>query len=128
MANRVLFPVGSVVHFIGRRRRYVVTNSTTLHGMNLVALSGAESGSAPSGVYNGVELDADQKVSFSGKIASKLEDRAGWNRRNLAQSTTEAANKPLSDIIRAEKIAEGSSVSFIRQVDGVSYRVTLERI
>lgn len=69
------FRQGQVVRLRGSRKRYVIATDVNpeVFGYHLVALSGGEAGSAPSGVRaNEIELDADQTVSFSGAQAQKL--------------------------------------------------------
>lgn len=79
--------VGAVVRFRdrGARRRYVVAKVNrypTWVDYNLVALSGGEAGSAPSGVRREqVVLDDDQVVRFTGAGARKLERKFDTYRR-----------------------------------------------
>ena len=75
LAHPGKFRQGQVVRLRGSRKRYVIATDVDpdVFGYHLVALSGGEVGSAPSGVRaNDLELDADQTVSFSGAQAHKL--------------------------------------------------------
>lgn len=84
-ASGMVLPVGSVVRFRerGSRRRYVVakvnrfgSGATSWTDYHLVALSGGEAGSGPSGVRREqLMLDADQGVVFEGAIARRLEHK-----------------------------------------------------
>lgn len=74
---------GNVVRFrVGGRRRYVVAALETLGArLSLVALSGGERGSAPSGVDpEQLTLDEDQTVAFTGPNAHKLEAKLARTR------------------------------------------------
>lgn len=76
-SNASPFGFGDVVHFVGRRRRYVVVSVDRWGSMNLVALSGAERGCAPSGHHaDELALDDDQIIAFEGPLAQKLACRA----------------------------------------------------
>lgn len=68
------FPLGTVVHFRGQRRRYVVIDHEAHTGwLGLVALSGGERGSFPTGVDpTKVQRDADQTKQFVGAVARQL--------------------------------------------------------
>jgi len=69
------FKRGDVVKFKGKRerRRYVITFVDQFGMHNMVALSGSERGSAPSGHKTSeLELDKDQSIVFSGKKAKQL--------------------------------------------------------
>jgi hypothetical protein len=71
--------LGAVVHFHGRSRRYLVVGHDRKDSPNvsLVALSGAERGSAPSGVnFKDLAIDANQGRQFTGKLAHKLRGKA----------------------------------------------------
>jgi len=73
--------VGSVVQIDGHPRRYLVTAKKAYGGsppsFQLAALSGAEAGSAPSGVAAArVTLHPDQTVAFHGANAPKLRNKA----------------------------------------------------
>lgn len=72
------FRQGQVVRLRGARKRYVIATDVDpeVFGYHLVALSGGEVGSAPSGIRaSDMELDANQDVSFSGAQAKKLQQK-----------------------------------------------------
>ena len=72
------FRQGQVVRLRGARKRYVIATDVDpeVFGYHLVALSGGEVGSAPSGIHaSDMELDANQDVSFSGAQAKKLQQK-----------------------------------------------------
>lgn len=73
------FEVGTVVQFVGKPRRYVVTFLDSVgRGVGLNALSGAERGSAPSGVDpNELRPSDDQTIEFVGKRGYTLQLKAG---------------------------------------------------
>ena len=68
------FALGDVVHFPGKSRRYVLATKDQFGRFDLVALSGGDRGSAPTGVgADEIEKDKDQTKQFVGVEAAKLQ-------------------------------------------------------
>ncbi len=77
---------GTVVHFIGKHRRYVVISRNQFGRLMLCALSGGDFGCLPSGVpSSSVEEDQDQSRIASGVNVAHLE-RNYRQYRAIAQS------------------------------------------
>jgi hypothetical protein len=75
---------GTVVRYAGRRRRFVVVARDIFGGLNLVALSGAFNGCAPSGAQAAdLVVDEDQTVEFTGAKAGYLRGRYNTARITL---------------------------------------------
>lgn len=86
MSTPASIPAGTVVHFVGRARRYVVATvdrGTSSALLLLVALSGGAASSVPSNIKPGeVEIDGDQTVAFGGPRAAH--NRARYNYEAMA--------------------------------------------
>ncbi len=82
--------LGSVVHFRGRTRRYVVVGAETLGEaprFSMVALSGALKGCYPTAVpVEEIERDGDQTVAFTGAAAATLRRKYDEARRPMPRS------------------------------------------
>jgi hypothetical protein len=70
--------IGDVVHFVGRTRRYVVSNVSEVSGhvyINLVALTGGERGSAPCVHPDQIVVVPGVDPVFQGPFADKFQRR-----------------------------------------------------
>ena len=121
------FVSGQVVRFSDsrRRRRYVVTSVQNFGGVetvNMVALSGAVRGCAPSAVkVSELTLDADQSVEFTGASAAYLRNRYGSavaldrcreERENRAHAAALAAGEePDYDVMRRRAAIASKMIS-----------------
>ena len=111
LAHPGKFRQGQVVRLRGSRKRYVIATDVDpdVFGYHLVALSGGEVGSAPSGVRaNDLELDADQTVSFSGaqahKLARKYENTARVHQEHQRWLASEyPVSRRANPLVRASK-------------------------